>query len=158
MTTPASPTDTVTLERRIAARPETVFGFFTDREKWLSWMGADGTFSFEPGGAYRTRVSGENVASGRFLIVDPPRRLVFTWGWESGAMPVPPGSSTVEITLEPTADGTLLRLVHSGLPSPEACAAHEEGWRHYVTRLAVLAEGGDPGPDAWMEQPQPPAH
>ncbi|WP_226962764.1 SRPBCC family protein [Streptomyces sp. C8S0] len=115
--------DTVTLERHIAARPETVFGFFTDREKWLSWMGADGTFSFEPGGAYRTRVTGENVAAGRFLTVDPPKRLVFTWGWEAGPMRVPPGSTTVEITLEPTADGTLLRLVHTGLP-PRRPAPH----------------------------------
>ncbi|MEU4731714.1 SRPBCC domain-containing protein [Streptomyces sp. NPDC023588] len=148
-----TPTDTVTLERRIAARPETVFGFFTDREKWLSWMGADGTFSFEPGGAYRTGVTGENVASGRFLVVDPPKRLVFTWGWETGSMPVPPGSTTVEITLEPTAEGTLLRLVHSGLSSEEARAAHAEGWQHYVDRLASRAEGTDPGPDAWMQQP-----
>lgn len=116
--TPGNPTDTVTLERRIAARPETVFGFFTDREKWLSWMGADGVFSFEPGGSYRTRVTGENVASGRFITVDPPKRLVFTWGWEERGMPVAAGSTTVEITLEPTAEGTLLRLVHSGLPSP----------------------------------------
>ncbi|MEU9700619.1 SRPBCC domain-containing protein [Streptomyces sp. NPDC047981] len=153
MTTPSPAADTVTLERHIAARPETVFGFFTDREKWLSWMGADGTFSFEPGGAYRTRVTGENIAAGHFVTVDPPKRLVFTWGWETGPMPVPPGSSTVEITLEPTADGTLLRLVHSGLPSPEACAAHAEGWQHYVGRLAVRAEGGDPGADAWMEPP-----
>ncbi|WP_251065710.1 hypothetical protein [Streptomyces sp. ISL-44] len=50
-------------------------------------------------------------------------------------------------------DGTLLCLVHSGLPSPEACAAHAEGWQHYVGRLAVRAEGGDPGPDVWMQQP-----
>ncbi|MEU9178470.1 SRPBCC domain-containing protein [Streptomyces sp. NPDC048550] len=153
MTTPSTPSGTVTLERHIAARPETVFGFFTDREKWVSWMGADGTFSFEPGGSYRTRVTGENVASGRFLTVGPPKRLVFTWGWESGPMPVPPGSSTVEITLEPVPDGTLLRLVHSGLPSPEAGAAHAEGWQHYVGRLAVRAEGGDPGQDVWMQQP-----
>lgn len=38
--TPATPMDTVTLERRIASRPETLFAFLTDREKWLSWMGA----------------------------------------------------------------------------------------------------------------------
>jgi uncharacterized protein YndB with AHSA1/START domain len=144
--TPA-PTDTVTLERRIAARPETVFGFFTDRAKWLSWMGADGVFSFEPGGAYRTRISGEHVAAGRFLEVDPPRRLVFTWGWAEGGMPVPPGSTSVEITLEPTPEGTLLRLVHSGLPTPETCDAHGKRWAHYIERLAVRAEGGDPGPD-----------
>ncbi|MCF3129455.1 SRPBCC family protein [Streptomyces olivochromogenes] len=144
--------NTATVERHIAARPETVFSFFTDREKWLSWMGADGEFSFEPGGAYRTRVNGANVAEGRFVEIDPPKRLVFTWGWAESeiGMPVPPGSSTVEITLEPVPGGTLLRLVHRDLPSPEACAAHEEGWTHYTDRLAVVAEGGDPGPDAWM--------
>ncbi|WP_371617149.1 SRPBCC domain-containing protein [Streptomyces sp. NBC_00454] len=153
--TPETPMDTVRLERRIGARPETVFGFFTDREKWLSWMGADGTFSFEPGGPYRTRVTGEHVASGRFLTIDPPERLVFTWGWEEGGMSVAAGSTTVEITLEPAAEGTLLHLVHSGLPSSEACEAHAEGWQHYVDRLALRAEGGDPGPDAWMRQPAP---
>ncbi|MEU9449804.1 SRPBCC domain-containing protein [Streptomyces sp. NPDC048277] len=140
----------VTVERTIAARPETVFSFFTDREKWLSWMGADGEFSFEPGGAYRTRVTGEHIAQGRFVEIDPPKRLVFTWGWVNDEMPVPPGSTTVEITLEPVAEGTLLRLVHRGLPSPEACAAHREGWTHYTDRLATVAAGGDPGPDDWM--------
>lgn len=140
----------VTVERLIAARPETVFSFFTDRDKWLSWMGRSGEFAFEPGGAYRSNVTGENVAEGRFIEIDPPKRLVFTWGWAEGGMPVPPGSTTVEITLEPVSGGTLLRLVHRGLPSPEACAAHEEGWAHYVERLAIAAQGGDPGDDAWM--------
>jgi uncharacterized protein YndB with AHSA1/START domain len=140
----------VTVERLIAARPETVFSFFTDRDKWLSWMGKDGEFSFEPGGAYRTTVRAEDVVEGRFIEVDPPKRLVFTWGWAEDGMPLPPGSTTVEITLEPVAEGTLLRLVHRGLPSPEACAAHEEGWAHYMDRLATVASGGDPGPDPWM--------
>ncbi|MGR4880494.1 SRPBCC domain-containing protein [Streptomyces sp. LARHCF249] len=143
-------TDVVTLERHIAARPETVFSFFTERDKWLAWMGKDGEFTFEPGGAYRTNVSGDNVAAGQFIEIDPPKRIVFTWGWAEGEVPVPPGSSTVEITLEPVDEGTLLRLTHSGLPSPEACAAHAEGWTHYIRRLVTWAEGGDPGPDDWM--------
>lgn len=142
-------TDPVTLERRIAARPETIFSFFTDRDKWLSWMGQDGTFDFTPGGAYRTTITGENVAEGRFVEIDPPKRLVFTWGWLDSELAVPPGSTTVEITLEPDAGGTLLRLVHSGLPTPQACAAHKEGWIHYTDRLTTLSEGGNPGHDSW---------
>ncbi|MFJ8660936.1 SRPBCC domain-containing protein [Streptomyces sp. NPDC093795] len=159
MTTPAdppippTPMDTVTLERRIAARPEAVFRLLTDRERWLSWMGVDGTFSFEPGGAYRTRVTGDSVASGRFITVDPPGRLVFSWGWETGPTAVPPGSSTIELTLRPTPEGTLLRLIHSGLPSTEACEAHAEGWQHYIDRLAARAEGADPGEDGWTRYP-----
>ncbi len=145
-------TDQVTMERRIAARPETVFSFFTDRERWLSWMGRDGEFSFTPGGAFRTNVSGGHHASGRFVAIDPYHRVVFTWGWESGDVPVPPGSSTVEVSLKPDGEGTLLTLVHRDLP-PEACAPHRAGWSHHLDRLVIRAEGGDPGPDAWMTEP-----
>ncbi|WP_431682795.1 SRPBCC family protein [Kitasatospora sp. KL5] len=137
----------VTVERRIAARPETVFSFFAER--WLSWISKDGEFSFEPGGAYRA-----NVTGGRFLELDSPKRLVFTWGGETGETPVPPGFATVEITLRPEGEGTLLRLVHHDLPA-QACAPHEQGWAHYVERLAVRAEGGGPGPDHWVERPGP---
>lgn len=144
-------TDQVTLQRRIAARPETVFSFFTDRDRWLSWMGKDGDFAFEPGGSFRTNVTGDNHAAGRFVELDPFERVVFTWGWENDAMPVPPGSSTVEVTLRPDGEGTLLRLVHRDLP-PAARAPHEEGWTHYLDRLVVRAEGGDPGPDRWMTE------
>lgn len=151
--TMSTPTDTVTLERHITARPETVFALLADREKWLSWMGTDGTFSFEPGGAYRISVDAEHTASGRFLTVDPPARLVFTWGWEVGRTPLPPGSTTVEITLEPRPEGTLLHLVHRGLPSEAACFVHAEGWQHYVDRLADRAEGRDPGWDTGSKPP-----
>jgi hypothetical protein len=60
--------------------------------------------------------------------------------------PVPPGSSVVEIDLYPDPAGTRVRLTHRGLPPP-ARAPHEEGWTHYVERLATVAAGGDPGPD-----------
>ncbi|MFE2092991.1 SRPBCC domain-containing protein [Streptomyces sp. NPDC059460] len=143
-------TDQVVLERRIAARPETVFSFFTDREKWLSWMGRDGEFSFTPGGAYRTGVNAHCDAVGQFLAVDPYHRVVFTWGYEDGAKSVPPGASTVEVTLAPDGEGTLLTLFHRDLPT-EACAPHFEGWAHYLDRLVERAEGGDPGPDKWLE-------
>jgi len=145
-------TETVTLERRIAARPETVFTFFTDRDRWLSWMGRGGEFSFVPGGSYRMNVSGENFATGEFVELDPPKRAVFTWGWEQGLMGLAPGSTTVEVTLEPDGDGTLLRLVHSGLP-PNAHAPHLAGWGHYLDRLVIGAEGGDPGEDPWKDGP-----
>ncbi|MEU4728997.1 SRPBCC domain-containing protein [Streptomyces sp. NPDC023588] len=142
-------TDAVTLERHIAARPATVFSFLTEDDKWLAWMGEDGEFTFEPGGAYRTTVRSDAVAAGRFLAIEPPGRIVFTWGWAEGDEAVPPGSSTVEITLEAVDEGTRLRLTHRGLPSPDAYAAHAEAWTHYVRRLVTWAEGGDPGPDDW---------
>jgi Activator of Hsp90 ATPase homolog 1-like protein len=62
---------------------------------------------------------------------------------------VPPGSSLIEIDLiDHEAGGTLLRMTHSGLPDAAACANHEQGWIHYLGRLAEAAAGGDPGPDS----------
>ncbi|MGW1755118.1 SRPBCC family protein [Streptomyces mirabilis] len=146
-----TPDGSVVVQRHIKARPETVFSFFTDADRWLSWQGIEGVFDPTPGGAYRMRVVGEATASGRFEEVAPYTRIVFTWGWENEGDPVPPGNSRVEVTFAPEPDGTLLTLTHSGLPEP-ARGPHQEGWEHYLDRLAVRAPGGDPGPDSWMEQ------
>lgn len=132
--------------RDVRARPETVFAYFTDPERYTRWMGTEAQLDARPGGVYRVRVPGGGWAAGQFVDVDPPHRLVFTWGWESLAE-VPPGSSRVEITLEESEAGTLLTLVHSGLPDSPAAELHEQGWTRYLDRLAVAAPGGDPGPD-----------
>ena len=59
---------------------------------------------------------------------------------------VAPGTSTVEVTLEPDGETTILRLRHSGLPSEPTCRFHLFGWDATAERLIVAAEGGDPGP------------
>src|SRR2546425_57561 len=82
---------------------------------------------------YRGRVSDLGAVSGRYVEVDPPRRIVFTWGWE-GNDEVPPGSSTVEVTLEEDGDATIIRLRHTGLPSEESRRLHDQGWTHYLSR------------------------
>jgi uncharacterized protein YndB with AHSA1/START domain len=136
----------VEIERRIEALPEEVFIYLTDVDKYTSWMGMVAELDPRPGGIYRVRMNSDTVALGEFLEVDPPSRVVFTWGWE-GDEAVPPGSTTVEITLQKDGDGTILRLRHSGFTTHEATASHREGWAMYVERLSVAAPGGDPGPD-----------
>ena len=81
--------------------------------------------------------------------MDPPRRIVYTWGWEPGAdgpNAIPPGASTVEIELVPEDGGTKLLFTHRDLPTRESADSHAHGWNHYLGRLAVAAGGGDPGP------------
>lgn len=137
----------VVVTRLIAASPATVFSFFTDVARWTSWQGVDGEIDAQLGGAFRIRMPGAQVASGRFIEVTPPLRLVFTWGWEGEDSAVPPGSTTVVIELQPDDAGTLLRLTHSGLTPPPVAAHHRDGWERYLERLRVRAEGGDPGVD-----------
>ncbi len=147
---PATGTDAIVREVRIAARPETVFPFLTDPEKMCRWMGVAATLDPRPGGVFRCDVTGKNVARGEFVEVVPTSRVVFTWGWEGGEA-VPPGASTVEIALEPDGDGTIVRLTHRGLPAG-SLAAHTEGWNHYLQRLVTAAGDGDPGPDPWATE------
>ncbi len=137
---------TVRREVEIAAPPAAVFAFLTHPEKIMRWMGTEATVEPHLDGLYLVNVTGEDTAEGRFTEVIPVHRLAYTFGWK-GRDKVPPGSSLIEIDLIERAGGTLLRLTHSGLPDAEACAAHEQGWTHYLARLAVAAAGGDPGSD-----------
>ncbi len=140
---------TVEKEVRIAATPETVYAFFTDPEKMARWMGIEVTLDPVPGGVFRVNVTEVNKASGHYVELTPYSRVVFTWGWEGDAA-IPPGSTTVEVTLIPDGDGTVLRLVHKDLPTAESRDRHSEGWNHYMARLETAADGGDPGPDPWV--------
>jgi uncharacterized protein YndB with AHSA1/START domain len=140
-------------EIAIAASPETVWEFLVDPDKAILWMGQSASFDLRPGGAYRLDVIPGNTASGEFVELDAPRRLVYTWGWEpgpDGPNAVPPGSSTIEIELVPDGDGTTLRFSHRDLPDAEKAQSHAHGWDHYFDRLAIAAGGGDPGVDPWL--------
>jgi uncharacterized protein YndB with AHSA1/START domain len=165
-------TDVVEHEVRVAARPETVFSYFTDPAKMVNWMGVEATLDPRPGGVFRIlfepsrgrleflrdtfgaseeRPAGPTkprAMSGKFVDVDPYTRLAFTWGWEQEVFGVAPASTAVEVSLTPDGEGTVLRLAHRRLPAA-SIEFHRAGWEHYLGRLAVVAGGGDPGPDPW---------
>lgn len=144
-------TDAIEHEVRIHAQPETIFPFLTDPDLFARWSGV-ATLDPQPGGIFRVAIDGSNIARGEYLIVEPPHRVVFTWGWEADGNPVPPGSSTVEVTLSPDGEHTVVRLVHRDLPSKESADAHGAGWEHYLERLRIAAAGDDPGPDPWARR------
>lgn len=125
----------------IAASPETVFGFLVDPLLMAEWFGISHTVEAHPGGVFRVEVSRGNVAHGVFTEVIAHRRVAFTWGWESGdpsLTSLSPGSSLVEIDLEPRNGGTLVRLRHSGLPG-SLKRIHGERWSHHLARLEETA-------------------
>lgn len=128
------------------------FALITEPDRLRRWQTVAARVDLRAGGDYRWTVSPGHWAAGRYVEVEPGRRVVFTWGWE-GSTDLPPGASTVTITLEPTDGGTLVRLVHEGLSADEA-ERHAEGWAHYLERLAVAAVRGDAGPDAWTATPE----
>jgi len=127
------------------------FALITQPDRLRRWQVITARVDLRAGGEYRWTVTPGNSAAGTFTEVEPGRRVVFTWGWE-GSAELPPGASTVIITLEPAAGGTMVHLTHEGL-SGEQEASHAEGWTHYLGRLVAAATAGDAGPDEWAAKP-----
>jgi uncharacterized protein YndB with AHSA1/START domain len=131
----------------IEAPPEIVFAHLTTAEGMVAWMGQYADLNPTPGGAFVVDINGAPVR-GEYLVVEPPHRVVVSWGM-AGSEVLPPGASRVEFTLTATPGGTRLDLVHSGLPTDVQADRHATGWGHFLARLAVTAGGADPGPDPW---------
>jgi uncharacterized protein YndB with AHSA1/START domain len=139
--------DGIELTRRIEAPPEIVYRYFTDPQRFKAWLGVDASVDPRPGGDYRIQMTNNSQISacGRYVELDPPRRIVFTWGFD-GLDGLPPGTSTVEVTLTPDGEATVLVLRHSGLDGREMCDFHVWGWDIGLDRLVIAGAGGDPGP------------
>lgn len=120
----------------IRARRDTVFGFLTNTDEWAAWWGAGSTIDARPGGRMLIRHSTGVEASGEVLAVQPPGRIVFTYGY-ANRNPSPPGSSRVTIRLDSHPQGTLLQLTHE-FADIESRDEHEQGWRFQFSLFANL--------------------
>jgi uncharacterized protein YndB with AHSA1/START domain len=137
----------VTVRRSLDVAPPTVFSFLADRDRWPLWQGTVAVIDPRPGGAFLVNLFDDKWLSGWFERVEVNRRMVFSWGTACSRWGVPPGSSSVEITLEPgSSAGTDLYVVHRGLTLP-AVNDVWASWSHYIDRLVQRASGQDPGPD-----------
>ena len=118
----------------IDAAPERVFPFSTDAARLTQWLGEAAELEPAPGGRFAVDIS-RRLIRGSYLEVDPPRRVVFTWG-DAGSAELPPGSTRVEVELDGTAAGTTVTLRHFGLTGEDR-ADHARGW---PIKLGALGE------------------
>jgi uncharacterized protein YndB with AHSA1/START domain len=134
----------------VNAPPERVYEYFVRPDAIVAWMGDYALLEPSPGGRFDVDVKGAPVR-GRFLDLDPPHRLLISWGY-AGSDELPPGASTVEIRLTAEDGGTRVELEHRDLPASQR-PGHVSGWTHYLGRLTAAAAGADPGPDPGMPDP-----
>ena len=134
-------TEPVVESVRIRAEPERVFRYFTEPAALVQWLGERADLEPRPGGQFVVSIRGETIR-GKYVEVHPPDRLRITWGRDGSAV-LPPGGSELDIRLEAVEDGTLVTVVHRGLPEVER-PRHGDGWRHFLQRLANR-EGTRPG-------------
>jgi uncharacterized protein YndB with AHSA1/START domain len=126
----------LTASVHVEAPPERVFEHFTRHDSIVLWMGEHAVLDPHPGGEFSVDIRGVAVR-GHYLEVDPPHRLLISWG-HAGSDRLPPGTSLLEVRFEPTEDGTTVTISHSGLPEPEA-TSHKQGWEYFLGQLATTA-------------------
>jgi uncharacterized protein YndB with AHSA1/START domain len=124
--------DTVTATVRIAAAPAEVFPYFIDPDLLVQWIGIRADLRPEPGGVFALDMGATQVR-GQYVAVEPPNRVVFTWG-VPGSASLPAGSSTVEILLRADGEETVVDLIHSDLSADER-PRHRAGWTEHLAKL-----------------------
>lgn len=122
---------------RVDAPIEIVRTFFTDPKRLVEWWPTRATVDARVGGRLELefdRPDGQfDRAQGTFTELTRDR-IVLTWGFPGDA-DLPPGSSSVEITLEPDGPATVVRLEHRGLPESHR-QTHDDGWTYFLGRLS----------------------
>src|SRR5262245_14047178 len=123
---------------RIEARPETVWKYWTDPELLSEWWLGVAELDPRPGGVFGVEMSEGPTMLGEYVELDPFNRLVFSFGWEQrgDVLPIPPGSTRVEVTLQEDAGDTIMVLRHTGLPS-SMTGLHGEGWERHLPLLVA---------------------
>jgi uncharacterized protein YndB with AHSA1/START domain len=133
----------LTLKRRLNARPEKVYAAWTDPEKIARWFGPsqvkDGSAKAEidlrVGGRYRLSFESQggeyNEVGGIYRELVPNERLVFSWAWHS----TPERESLVTVSLKPDGAGTLLTFHQEQFFDAAARDGHARGWTESLDRL-----------------------
>jgi uncharacterized protein YndB with AHSA1/START domain len=132
------------VRRTIAAPRERVFQAWTRPEDVKKWA-APGEMTtpvaevdLRVGGKYRIEMQAPNgarhVASGVYREVTPPKRLVYTWGWEDSSVK----DSVVTVEFQDRGKSTEVILRHERLPDADSRARHTEGWTECMEKFVAL--------------------
>ena len=144
-------TDTTTslrLTRVIKASRERVFSAWTLPDQMKRWAGPEGVTVVEAhvdlkiGGDYHIHMRSDDGteynARGTYQEVDPPNRLVYSWGWDEKEHDV--GETLVTVEFIEMSDATEIVLTHERFPGSEARDDHDQGWVSCLNRLEALFE------------------
>jgi uncharacterized protein YndB with AHSA1/START domain len=127
--------------RVISASPEEIFDAWTDAASLAVWMAPGAVersvVSVDPrvGGRFRIVMKGpdcDHEHTGEYLVLERPRRLVFTW--TSAATQGRATTVSVELVARGP-DETELTLLHEGLPDETAAERHRSGWGDILRKL-----------------------
>jgi uncharacterized protein YndB with AHSA1/START domain len=127
----------------VVSRPEHLREWWPDEAELEPSSGAEGHIVFQ-------RAAPEEPVVVPITVVDvrPPRRFSFRWVYDAGTTPGPDNSLLVTFDLEPSGEGTRVRMTETGFRErgweaavlEEAYREHGEGWDHFIPRLGAYVE------------------
>jgi uncharacterized protein YndB with AHSA1/START domain len=132
----------VVVERVLPAPPDVVFDEWVDPDALVEWMCprpahvTRAIVDARVGGEYRFELEDSGVSltlRGRYLDLDRPNLLRFTWS--SSLWPRETPESIVTVTLVGRDDGdTTMTIRHELLP-PDTVASYDKGWARTAEQL-----------------------
>ncbi len=149
---------TLKIQRLLPGPIERVWDYLTKTELRRRWL-ASGDVPAQPGesfelvwrndeltdppGARPEGFSDEHRMESRVVAIEPPRRLVITWGVQS----------EVEFGLETQGAEVLLTVTHRRTPDRGALLNVSAGWHAHIDVLAARLSGQTPKPhwDNWVQ-------
>jgi uncharacterized protein YndB with AHSA1/START domain len=93
------------------------------------------------GGKYRIHMRNpngtEHRAHGVYRVVDPPKKVVYTWSWETMPDVV---DTVVTVEFHERGNATEVVLRHDGLKAGQR-KGHEDGWLGCFEKFKAVVEG-----------------
>jgi uncharacterized protein YndB with AHSA1/START domain len=136
----ASPSSLV-ISRTYPASVQRVFKAWTDANQLGQWFAPTDDYTTKAnvdlrvGHEYRIAIThkGGNVHTilGTYRLIEPPRKLVYTWRWEGG----PTSDTLVTVDFNPEGDATKVTITHEQFTNTEDRDKHNEGWNGCLNRL-----------------------
>jgi len=134
----------LTLQRHYPVAPEKVWRAWTDPEAIKRWWGPGGPdnrvsvaeLDVRIGGRFRIVFGGregtDHEVTGVYVIVQPNRKLGFTWTWPRTT---PERESVVTIEFKRAGNGTELLFRHEQLHDESVRDGHKRGWTESLAKL-----------------------
>jgi uncharacterized protein YndB with AHSA1/START domain len=138
---------TLVVRRTIPATPERLFAAWTESEQLRKWWGPEGVECIDPqidlrvGGTFRigNRFSDGRVLwiAGEFEVIEPPRRLTYTWRLEG----ISDTAERVTVRFEKRGETTEVTVTHERIANETLRDQHQHGWEGCLDGLAEYVAG-----------------
>lgn len=127
-------TTAITIVRTLPAGPAAVCRAWTSAETVVEPVTA---VAMDPvvGGAIRLTTAasdgdGTGRLDGRFIVVEPDRRLRYTWRWGGSVE-----ETLIDVVFHPAGEATVVEVHHTGFLDDRSRRIHLDGWIAYLDAL-----------------------